>query len=307
MISVREATGQETEQWRAGWVPRLRERYARRYTDPATVEREVERCLANQRDDPGGRVYAVEAGGAPAGFLALGGSRPRRPEQRSLHDLWLAPEHRGRGLGRELVAWSRERAAADGGSRLSVTVVPGDPVTDALFGAYPLRAQQMVKTVTAQVSLPDGLAGRAMTPVDFDQWLQEAIRMYAEEMTASGSRSPADALAASVAEHEELLPEGLRSPGHAFWCVTAGDEVVGTIWLRHGFLPGLSFVFGVDVDPAHRGRGYGRAAMLVGEQATAAAGDAQLGLNVFGHNTVARRLYDSLGYQIVEQYRADDL
>ncbi|MFD0593173.1 hypothetical protein ACFQZ4_11990 [Catellatospora coxensis] len=48
----------------------------------------------------------------------------------------------------------------------------------------------MVKTVTAQVSLPDGLAGRAMTPVDFDQWLQEAIRMYAEEMTASGSRSP---------------------------------------------------------------------------------------------------------------------
>ncbi|MFD0593172.1 GNAT family N-acetyltransferase [Catellatospora coxensis] len=114
MISVREATGQETEQWRAGWVPRLRERYARRYTDPATVEREVERCLANQRDDPGGRVYAVEAGGAPAGFLALGGSRPRRPEQRSLHDLWLAPEHRGRGLGRELVAWSRERAAADG-------------------------------------------------------------------------------------------------------------------------------------------------------------------------------------------------
>lgn len=307
MFSVREATGPETEQWRADWVRRLRERYARCYTDPAAVAREVERNLANQRDDARGRVYAVEVGGVAAGFLALGGSRPRRPEQRSLHDLWLAPEHRGRGLGRALVAWARERAVADGGSRLAVAVVPGDPVTDALFGAYPLRAQQMVKTVTDRVSLPAGVEGRSMTVTEFGQWLEQAIRSYAEEMAASGSRSPADALAASVAEHDELLPEGLHSPGHAFWCVTAGDEVVGALWLRHGFLPGLSFVFGVDVDPAHRGRGYGRGAMLIGEQATAAAGDAQLGLNVFGHNTVAMRLYDSLGYQVVEQNRADDL
>ncbi|WP_144120669.1 GNAT family N-acetyltransferase [Catellatospora sichuanensis] len=307
MFSVREATGPEIEQWRAEWVRRLRERYVRCYTDPATVDREVERSLANQRDDAGGRVYAVEAGGTTAGFLALGGSRPRRPEQRSLHDLWLAPEHRGRGLGRALVAWARERATSDGGSRLAVVVAPGDLAVDALFGAYPLRAQQMVKTVTAEVSLPAGVAGRPMTPADFGPWREQTIRTYAEEMAASGSRSPADALAASVAEHDELLPEGLRTAGHAFWCVAAGDEVVGTIWLRHAFLPGMSFVFGVDVDPAHRGRGYGRAAMLVGEQATAAAGDARLGLNVFGHNTIAMRLYDSMGYRIVEQYRAEDL
>ncbi|GAB4059193.1 GNAT family N-acetyltransferase [Catellatospora paridis] len=307
MISVREATGPEIEQWRAEWARRLRERYVRCYTDPATITREVERSLGNQRDDAGGRVYAIEVGGAAAGFLALGGSRPRRPEQRSLHDLWLAPEHRSRGLGRAAVAWARERAAADGGSRLAVVLAPGNPAADALFGAYPLRAQQMVKTVPTGVSLPAGVTGRPMTPVDFGLWRDQAIRMYAEEMAASGSRSPADALAASVAEHDELLPEGLRTAGHALWCVTAGDEVVGTVWLRHGFLPGMSFVFGVDVEPEHRGRGYGRAAMLVGEQATAAAGDAQLGLNVFGHNTIAMRLYDSMGYQVVEQYRADDL
>ncbi|WP_155371265.1 GNAT family N-acetyltransferase [Catellatospora vulcania] len=307
MFDVREATAPETEQWRADWVERLRKRYARCYTAPAAVTREIERNVGNQRDDPGSRVYTVEVGGAPAGFLALAGSRPRRPEQRSLHDLWLAPEQRGRGLGRALVAWARERALADGGTRLAVVVLPGDPATDAIFGGYPLRAQQMVKTVTAGVSLPDGVAGRPMTPADFGPWREHAIQAYADEMTASGSRSAADALAVSVVEHDELLPEGLRTAGHGFWCVTAGDEVVGTIWLRHAFLPGMSFVFGVDVDPAHRGRGYGRAAMLIGEQATAAAGDAQLGLNVFGHNTVAVRLYDSLGYQVVEQYRADDL
>ncbi|GAA2394276.1 hypothetical protein Cme02nite_08950 [Catellatospora methionotrophica] len=307
MIDIREATGPETERWRADWSRRLRERYAPCYTDPAAVTREVERNVGGQRDDEGGRVYAVEVDGTTAGFLALGGSRPRRPEQRSLHDLWLAPEFRGRGLARELTAWARERAAADGGERLAVTVAPGDPAAEALFGAYPLRSQLMVKTVPAAVSLPTAVTGRPMTTAEFGPWKDKDIRGYAEEMVASGSRSAADALTASIAEYAELLPDGLDTAGHTLWSVLAADVAVGTIWLRHGFLPGLSFVFGVDVDPAFRGRGYGRAAMLIGERATAAAGDAQLGLNVFGHNTVAMRLYDSLGYRVVEQHRSQDV
>jgi ribosomal protein S18 acetylase RimI-like enzyme len=36
-------------------------------------------------------------------------------------------------------------------------------------------------------------------------------------------------------------------------------------------------------------------------------GDHRLGLNVFGHNDVARNLYESLGYQTVDQSRSRDL
>jgi ribosomal protein S18 acetylase RimI-like enzyme len=43
--------------------------------------------------------------------------------------------------------------------------------------------------------------------------------------------------------------------------------------------------------------------MLAGERATLDAGDTYLGLNVFGHNTAAIRLYDSMGYVTVEQVR----
>ncbi len=51
------------------------------------------------------------------------------------------------------------------------------------------------------------------------------------------------------------------------------------------------------IDPAHRGRGLGRAAMVLAEEAARSQGASELGLNVFGPNTVARRLYESLGYE----------
>ncbi len=304
MFEVREATEPEIQMWRAGWAARLRERYAARYRDPGAVAREVERNLTAL---DGGTVHTVEISGTPAGHLALGGPVARRPGDRRLHDLWLAPQLRGRGLARPLVAWARQRAAESGGSRMSAALAPGEVAGEALFGAYPLRAQQMVKDVADGVTPPAGVAGRPMTEAEFGAWRDGQIAEHAAELADSGSVSAADAHDRAVASIDELLPGGRPTDGDSFRCVVHGGQVVGTIWLRHGFLPGVGFVFGVDVTPAHRGRGFGRAAMLVGEQVAAAAGEAQLGLNVYGHNTVARRLYDSLGYQVVERYHSDDL
>jgi ribosomal protein S18 acetylase RimI-like enzyme len=47
--------------------------------------------------------------------------------------------------------------------------------------------------------------------------------------------------------------------------------------------------------------------MLVGEDRCLAAGDRYLGLNVFGHNTIAMNLYRRLGYTVVDQTRTKDL
>jgi ribosomal protein S18 acetylase RimI-like enzyme len=82
---------------------------------------------------------------------------------------------------------------------------------------------------------------------------------------------------------------------------------VADIWLRHGEASGMAYILNVEVSPEHRGHGYGRAAMLVGEDLARAGGDSFLGLNVFGHNRVAMRLYESLGYQTVEAVRAVEL
>jgi GNAT superfamily N-acetyltransferase len=58
-------------------------------------------------------------------------------------------------------------------------------------------------------------------------------------------------------------------------------------------------VFFVQIDEAHRGKGLGRATMFAAEEWTHARGGNRIGLSVFGPNTVARSLYDSLGYEAI--------
>jgi GNAT superfamily N-acetyltransferase len=53
------------------------------------------------------------------------------------------------------------------------------------------------------------------------------------------------------------------------------------------------------IEEEHRGKGYGRAAMLAAEQVVQAAGMTHIALNVFGFNTTARAMYDSLRYRVV--------
>ena len=52
-------------------------------------------------------------------------------------------------------------------------------------------------------------------------------------------------------------------------------------------------------DGAFRGKGYGRQTMQAAEQYVTSHGGKRLGLNVFGPNTVARRLYESMDYQVL--------
>ena len=60
--------------------------------------------------------------------------------------------------------------------------------------------------------------------------------------------------------------------------------------------PEAFWVFYVRVEEAHRGEGYGRLAMELAETEARSRGASELGPNVFGHNQVARHLYESMGY-----------
>ena len=56
------------------------------------------------------------------------------------------------------------------------------------------------------------------------------------------------------------------------------------------------WLYDITIDEAARGRGFGRATMLALEGEVKALGFAEIGLNVWGGNEVARSLYRSLGY-----------
>ncbi len=81
-----------------------------RYLAPAAglrgaLERELERGL----DGAERRHWVADQDGSPAGFLAaeLQGASPGVPGSARIHELFVDPAHRGRGLGRALVAAAR--------------------------------------------------------------------------------------------------------------------------------------------------------------------------------------------------------
>lgn len=76
-------------------------------------------------------------------------------------------------------------------------------------------------------------------------------------------------------------------------------EAVGYLWVGQDATTDASawWVWDIVINADRRGRGYGRTAMLLGEEYARSRGARTLGLSVFGFNTGARRLYESLGYE----------
>ncbi|BCJ38450.1 hypothetical protein Athai_59530 [Actinocatenispora thailandica] len=143
---------------------------------------------------------------------------------------------------------------------------------------------------------------RPMTPAEFDTYLGRSVRGYAQEKVRAGEFAPERADEQARAEFALLLPEGVRTNGMLLFTAVDGSEPVGMLWLA---LPSArrrqAWVYELWVAPTARSRGYGRAIMRAGERELAARGVSEVGLNVFGDNTTAIGLYESLGYAVVSQ------
>jgi GNAT superfamily N-acetyltransferase len=112
------------------------------------------------------------------------------------------------------------------------------------------------------------------------------------------SDSPAGTEANAAASFGRLVPGGTPSPGQLIGLVVAPDGPVGHLWIGPVDAdPARWWVYDVAIEPEYRGRGYGRGAMELAERLARAHGAWTIGLNVFRHNEVARRLYVSLGYR----------
>jgi ribosomal protein S18 acetylase RimI-like enzyme len=149
-----------------------------------------------------------------------------------------------------------------------------------------------------------GLSLRPPTQDEFEQWLPHTEAEYARHIAESGSMSAAAAAEKARLDTAQRFTTGLDSPGQVLFRLVAGDQPVGWLWLNVPVIGGdplMAWVNNIEVDPEYRGRGYGRAAMLLAEDEARARGMTSLGLNVHGQNTVARSLYDSLGYEVMTQ------
>lgn len=306
-VHLREAAPSQAAKWLEGWRARLESWYGGLGVSGEWAAEHVKGRIAGREAATATGTLEIAAAQQVVGVLAL--SIVEEPARRAamLDDLWIEPQHRRRGYAasalRQAEGWAREHDAA----AMWALTDPADPAHAALFARYPVRAHQMIKRIGGPAPLADGLRWRPMTEPEFADWRARSIESYAAQVAESGSLSADQAAADSAAQYDMLLPDGLATANHTFLCLCAGDNVVATNWICHHRAAGTSWVYDVEVSELHRGKGYGRAAMVAGEQAALDAGDEQLALNVFGQNAVAIGLYTSMGYRAYEHARNVEL
>ncbi|MBP1327193.1 GNAT superfamily N-acetyltransferase [Leucobacter exalbidus] len=138
-----------------------------------------------------------------------------------------------------------------------------------------------------------------LAPEDFPEWLERSTREYASDLVSLGNTREA----AEQKARTTLLgafPEGHPTAENAVFHVKdEGSSVIGYAWVGRDYSedPTAWWVWDILIEAEHRGKGYGRAGMQLAEGYARSHGAATLGLSVFGFNTSARKLYDSLGYE----------
>jgi ribosomal protein S18 acetylase RimI-like enzyme len=150
-----------------------------------------------------------------------------------------------------------------------------------------------------------------MTAAEYAVWVADAVSNYAQEFVDSGILDDQAAQERARKDFADLLPDGLDTENHLIWAarVEGAQPLVGTIWVKlvPERRPPHAFVYALDVDAGHRRRGYGQAIMEAAIGECRARGIGSIGLHVFGHNDVARRLYDRLGFVVTSTNMQLDL
>ncbi|WP_300038468.1 GNAT family N-acetyltransferase [uncultured Roseobacter sp.] len=97
----------------------------------------------------------------------------------------------------------------------------------------------------------------------------------------------------------EETPPGLSRDCLSHFCVMLGEEIAGIICIADGYeLPGDWWLGLVLLDPAYRGRGYGKQALDLIKEVAAAEGKTALKLAVLDANIRAKMFWAREGFDL---------
>ena len=144
------------------------------------------------------------------------------------------------------------------------------------------------------------IAFHPMTEEEFDRYMAYLIPDYAKDLS-DNFIIPLDlAMMESKDLISKLLPNKHHTDEH-FVChiVSIEDkQSVGAIWYNIQFSTNKAYIYHVLIKEEFRKKGFASAALQTLERTVKSRGVTSLGLNVFGSNPHAYKLYEKLGYHV---------
>jgi ribosomal protein S18 acetylase RimI-like enzyme len=100
---------------------------------------------------------------------------------------------------------------------------------------------------------------------------------------------------------KQFFPNDELAPGNFLFFAFNDGVKVGKLWLCSVERESKTewSVYDIETFEGFRGKGFGRRIMLEAEDYVRSKNGASISLSVFGNNSVARKLYDSLNYETI--------
>ncbi|MDE5054443.1 GNAT family N-acetyltransferase (plasmid) [Niallia taxi] len=139
-----------------------------------------------------------------------------------------------------------------------------------------------------------------MNQEEFKQYISYAIKDYAKDKIASGNWSENEAIDLSKKAFERLLPKDEKTENNHLFSIFHNNILVGMIWIsqKEPTNSNEGFIYDFVIFEQYQGLGYGKKAMKEVEIIAKQLGMNKMVLHVFGHNKIARGLYEKMGYEI---------
>ncbi|MGY6038589.1 GNAT family N-acetyltransferase [Aeromonas sp. AE23HZ002T15] len=152
-----------------------------------------------------------------------------------------------------------------------------------------------------------------MGEADFPAYRAYFIDDYAQDLASNHGLTLADARQQAEVSLQQYLPRGAATLDQSLLCIipvsntmsgNTGNEVTSTasiagyLWHCVDGTAHTTFIYDFYILPAHRGQGYGKAAMAALEAELKCLGVSQIKLRVAYDNPKARALYEELDFHI---------
>lgn len=136
-----------------------------------------------------------------------------------------------------------------------------------------------------------------MTEDQYKDYLEKATEKYAQEKVLAGNWQPDQALIKAQEEYIRLLPHGEKTDKNYLYTIYENDRIIGVVWLAQKY-ENEGFIYDIQIQDDYQGHGYGKETMMQIEEKARQLGIKKIGLQVFGHNYIARSLYEKVGYEV---------